>query len=223
MSMKSTRDAAVVGEPSRLPVMRAEYRIIKQENEKLENEINQLRAENDRIVKELAAGISGTESLEKALNDAKMLAGLVAVTGPGIVVTLSDSPKLPATERRPEVINNYLVHDYDVREVCNILFTAGAEAVSVDDQRLIATSSIRCAGEVCLVNTVQLTSPFVIKAIGKPDDLKSALETPGIPIEGLFLLDMISIKKEDSVKIPAFKGSTRFNYAKPVPEIEKED
>ena len=94
-----------------------------------------------------------------------------------------------------------MVHDSDLRSVVNELFSAGAEAIAINDQRLVANSSIRCVGPTVLVNSERLAPPYKIAAIGKPDVLQSALDMQGgaLDIEGLFMLDMIKIEKEPDV------------------------
>jgi len=70
------------------------------------------------------------------------------------------------------------------------------------------------------VNSTPIAVPFVIKAIGDPDALESALKMPGGPADaaGLFITDMIQISKEKEITVPAFKGSTRMNLAVPFGE-----
>ena len=98
--------------------------------------------------------------------------GTEAVTGPGLVVSLTDGGgglvDAPADSAR--------VRDVDLQQVVNYLWDAGAEAISVDDQRLTPKSSIRNAGLAVLVNLVPLRGPtYVVRAIGDPDAMQAAL------------------------------------------------
>ena len=212
LSLKTQRDAAKEGVPIHMPDVRAALRITKQDNINLQKELAEVKLKYEDIAKEQAAGLSSAKSLEQALNDTKLLAGTVSAKGPGITVTINDSPKMVPSEPNKEY---YMVHDVDLRNVANELFSAGAEVVSVNDQRLIANSSIRCAGPVILVNSVEVAAPYVIKAIGKPDVLENALKLPGGLADELFLLDMIDIKKSNELVITAYTGSSRFVYASP--------
>jgi uncharacterized protein YlxW (UPF0749 family) len=221
LSLRTQRRAVSEGIPNRWPAVRTEFINLKQENARLQRDLAEYKERYDELLRNQAKGQKGTEALETVLKEMKLLAGVVPVRGPGVVVTLHDSPKRDVNETRPEVIENYIVHDYDIRAVVNELFAAGAEAISVNGQRLIATSSIRCVGPVILVNSVKVAAPYVIKAIGKPDDLQKALELPGGAADGLFLLDMIEVKQQPDILIPAYTGSTRFNWAKPVTETKK--
>lgn len=90
-------------------------------------------------------------------------AGTVALTGPGLEVALSPSDRAAPS---PEEAGAYQIHDSDVQLVVNALWAAGAEAVAVNDSRLVATTPIRAAGSTIIVNFRPLTPPFVVRAIG---------------------------------------------------------
>lgn len=216
LSLKTQRQVIKEGGPSRLPALQAAFRLTKQENTDLQKELADYKVRLERAVRQQGAGIHGTQGLEQTLDEAKVLAGTVAVHGPGVVVVLRDSPKRDPSETDPKLIEQYIIHDSDIRSVVNELFASGAEAVSVNGQRLIANSSIRCVGPVVMVNAIRTAPPYRIRAIGPPDDLKTGVSLPGGETEGLFLLDMIEVKKETDITVPAYRGSTRFNAAKPV-------
>lgn len=208
LSLKTQRQAVNQGLPTTVPALRAAYRLMKQQNQQLEKDLGDYKARYEKAV----ATRNPTRDLQRVIDENKMIAGTVEVHGPGIVVQLQDSPKRPA-EGRPDVMSDYIVHDRDIRDVVNELFAAGAEAISVNGQRLIACSSIRCVGPVVLVNTTQVGAPFIIKAIGKPETLESGLKVPGGIYDDLYAWDMIQITRETDLRIPAYTGSTRFNYA----------
>ncbi len=221
LSLKTQRQAASEGIPNRWPALRTEFRNLKNENSKLLQDLADYKGRYEELLRKQAAGEASTETIESVLLSTKLLAGMVPAHGPGVVVTLTDSPKLDPAETRQDVISQFMVHDSDIRAVTNELSASGAEAISINGQRLISTSSIRCVGAVVLVNSVQIAAPYVIKAIGKADVLEKALELPGGPADGLFLLDMIEIRQEPDIYVPPYSGSTRFIYAKPVEAHKK--
>lgn len=216
LSLKTQRLAIETNEPTRPVALRASYRILKTQNVELEKELSDYKARVEKLVKKQADRVGGTKDFERVLNDAKMIAGTIAAHGPGIVVVLHDSPKRNPSETRQDVVNDYIIHDADIRGIVNELFASGSEALSVNGQRLIANSSIRCVGPVVLVNSTQVAPPFIIKAIGKPETLENGLKIPGGVADGLFLLDMIEITRQPNIVVPAYTGSTRFSYAAPV-------
>lgn len=152
------------------------------------------------------------------LKEANAFAGLTAVEGPGIVVTLNDSAHMTPGEA-PAAIMPGLIHDTDINQTVNELKAAGAEALSVNDQRLVATSPIRCAGPTVLVNTVPQPPPYVIRAIGNPKTLLIALKLPGGIYEQIHGMDPAMMKMEISkhILIPGYSGPTQPKYAEPVP------
>jgi|GEM_PF-60544 Uncharacterized protein conserved in bacteria len=163
------------------------------------------------------------------LQKANVLAGLVAVTGPGVVVTLRDSTKMPAkpADMTPEdysvLTQDYIIHDRDIQSVINELRAAGAEAIAVNDQRVVATTAVRCVGPVVQVNSVPTNgSPVKIKAIGDPDALVSSLLMPNGLRDQYSITDpsMFSVDKIKSMTLPAYAGATPLRWAEVAPEHE---
>ena len=159
---------------------------------------------------------------EKLLSDdlkqADFLAGLTAVQGPGIIITLTDS-KHTIPGALPAAIMPSLIHDTDINQTVNELKAAGAEAISVNDQRLVATSPIRCAGPTVLVNNVPQPPPYVVRAIGNPNTMQVAMNLPGGVADQLRGMDpaMIKMQQAKHLVVPAYSGPTQSKYAQPVP------
>lgn len=141
------------------------------------------------------------------LEEIRMWAGLVPVTGKGIIVTMSDSTSLPESGN----MNDYIVHEENIRQVVNELFAAGAEAISINGQRLTTNSAIRCVGPTVLVNEVKTVPPFEISAIGDSNTLVTALEMPGGVIQNLNDWTNIDVKveKKERVDLPAYAGDSQ--------------
>lgn len=188
-----------------------------------------VESERDRLVEELAStrkqltearqqssGSRGTEELIKELEAARLQAGLSELKGPGIVIRLSDSPRRPGPE---EVPYDFIVHDIDLSVLVNELWASGAEAVSVNDNRIVARSSIRCVGPTVLVNTNRLASPFIVKAIGDVDQLEGGLKMPGGFLDSMSRLTSnggeVVISRMREVQIPAYQGSLIYRFAVP--------
>ncbi|HYF95030.1 MAG TPA: DUF881 domain-containing protein [Symbiobacteriaceae bacterium] len=187
-----------------------------QQLEQAEATRDALGDELEKLRQEMAAVISnqaGFEDLGRQLKDAQIAAGLVPMSGPGVTVELRDSMRPLSPGDNP---NNSLIHDQDVLRVINELFGAGTEAMSVNEQRVIGRTEVRCAGPVIIVNGVRTAPPIVIKAIGNPDDLEMALEMKGGIGEELrdFGIQM-AIKKEQNITVPAFKGSLKLQFGTP--------
>lgn len=158
------------------------------------------------------------ESRAANVADLEMTAGLVGLTGPGLVITIDDSKK---TAKAGENMNLYVIHDEDILRVVNELRAAGAEAISLNGQRLTATSEIRCAGPTMSVNNVRSAAPFEIIAIGDSGTLENALKMRGGVVDTLKVWGIqMAISPRTSVQVPPFNGPSPFRYAKPVPKEE---
>lgn len=178
-------------------------------------EIKKLREDNKKLESIIAKGNDGKEALNNALQEARTYAGLSELSGPGVVVTLQDSKKPPMLGVDRE---NYLIHDRDINEVINELRSAGAEAIAVGSQRVVNSTAVRCVGPVAMVNDVKEGAPFVIRAIGDPDTMLSALNITNGVLDGVRRYDplMAHAEKADSLRLPAFSGGTQMRSARPV-------
>jgi len=134
--------------------------------------------------------------VEQELKTINNLLGLTELTGEGIVVTVADSDKENIND---ENLSSKIVHNTDIIELINELKNAGAEAISVNGQRIISTTSVNCVGSVITVNGEKINSPFVISAIGNKESLNS-ITRPGSYI-GLMEEDGIQVKVEKSSKV----------------------
>jgi len=140
--------------------------------------------------------------LRDELSKVRMSAGLITVTGPGVEVVL-DNPKHETEPGMPPEL--FIIRDEDLLKVVNELWGAGAEAISINGQRIIATSEIRLAAPFININTRRVVPPYQVLAIGDPDTLMSSLELPGGLAEYLRSLGIdITVEKHDDLTIPAY-------------------
>ena len=170
---------------------------------------------------EAAAKDSDNEKLLYAdLQKSKVMAGIVAVTGPGVIVTLRDARKVPkkpsdwSDEAYVQTLNAFHIHDNDIQTAVNELRAAGAEAISINDQRVVASTAIRCVGPVVQVNSVPTSgSPVLIRAVGDPDAMYSGLTMTG-GLKGQYAYpEMFSIERTKSLTLPAYSGATPLRWS----------
>ncbi len=137
------------------------------------------------------------------------LLGITKLEGSGIEMTLADDPN--ATKSLDD-ISNHIIHDADLRAIVNALKNAGAEAISINGQRIVNTTAITCIGNVIKVNDERVTSPFTIKAIGYPESLV-AVDMAGSYNDQLREYGIvIEIKKSNKVEIPKYTGAISAKY-----------
>lgn len=145
---------------------------------------------------------NGSGELQNELEYAKFAAGLTDVSGQGIAITLDDSKKRISESENP---NNALIHDSDLIEITNLLKIYGAQAISINDERIVSTSEIQCAGPTVSVNGIRYAVPFQIRAIGNADYLEAGIKSPGNILDIMSIYGIqISIKKENNIKIPKY-------------------
>lgn len=214
---------------SRYGVPPSYFREQQKRTERLQKEIQQLNEDKSRMEKALADSGTGSrkmQTLNKELQDMKLYAGLAPVTGAGVVVTLRDADpkevrKLTAELGQEYTPAEYVIHDLDVLQIVNELRAAGAEAIAINDQRITATSPIRCVGPTVLINSTPVGVPLEIKAIGDPVALASGLQMAGGVMDPktstLALLKMVSLSKSSKINVPAFGGPTSFQHGQGVP------
>jgi uncharacterized protein YlxW (UPF0749 family) len=144
-----------------------------QEAEALRDRATALQAEVADLEDRVLSGSEEGQGLEARLRQLSVLTGVTPVRGPGLLITVDDAPDA-ATDSSGQVL------DSDLQKLVNALWVAGAEAVSIDGQRITSRTAIRGAGSAITVNYRSLTTPYVIRAIGNPDTLPARLlETEG--------------------------------------------
>jgi uncharacterized protein YlxW (UPF0749 family) len=140
-----------------------------------------------------------------------MLAGLVAVGGPGLRVTLDDS-KLKTSPSGN--VNDLVIHSQDVQAVVNALWRAGAEAIALNGERLVSTSAVLCVGNTLLLNGTVHSPPFEAVAVGadrdrfEADALVRRLHRDAAAFGLRF-----SVDRDDETEVPAYDGSLDLHHA----------
>lgn len=174
--------------------------------EQLTQETSEKRAE----VEQLRGRSAGAETVERTAQMADAV-GLSEVSGPGLQITLTDAPSgalgaIPGTEP-----NDLVVHQQDLESYINALWAGGAEAMMLQDQRVINGSAFRCAGNTLLLEGRVYSPPFVITVIGPVDEMTTALEqAPGVQVYREWVEHVgLGEKVEDleTTTLPAFQGS----------------
>lgn len=121
----------------------------------------------------------GNKSLEELMNDElkylKEISGYSEIIGSGVVITIKDSDRELNSR---ENLNDLLVHDIDILRIINDLKQAGAKGISINDERVLPTSEVKCSGATITVNQTTYGQPFIIKAIGDVNSLTASINSP---------------------------------------------
>jgi uncharacterized protein YlxW (UPF0749 family) len=184
------------------------------EQAELKRKVGLLREELDAQQQAMGSSTRLLEDLNVELTRQKTLAGLVDARGEGVEITLDDSPRPSGGSA-----SDHLIHDYDLRDVVNLMWIAGAEAIAINDERIVNSSSVYCVGSTVLVNDTRLSPPYKVKAIGTPRVLLDYIENPGYLSELKMRQARVGVRLEpvlvESVFVPAYMGSLPLKYAKP--------
>lgn len=201
--------------PGRVEELTQRLNEVTQERDALSEEATSLRGK----LQNLRENDQATADLQEELTRANMAAGIVSVTGPGVMITLNDSTRNLQSGENP---NYAIVHDYDLLTLVNELRASGAEAIAINNERLTSMSEIRCAGTLILVNWVKIAPPYVIQAIGDPEMLQSGLSIRGGHMETLKYLGLqTNLQKAEKLELPAYSGPMKFSFAVPIQNPEK--
>lgn len=176
-------------------------------------QVDALRAEVDALTAAVA------DMPGPASPGVQTAAGSVAVTGPGLVVTLDDAPATAARDDLdPDVL---VVHQQDLQAVVNALWAGGAEAVALQDQRIVATTSIQCVGNVLRLAGRVYSPPYMVSAIGDPDALRAALDASAAVSAYLRDAQEVglgwSVRADSTLALPAYSGATGLVHAQAPP------
>jgi uncharacterized protein YlxW (UPF0749 family) len=189
---------------------------LESEQRELRSQIAVAEEEVQRFQEESTTSSVALEALNQRLAAARLDVGLTSVRGPGVIVEIADSKRVVPQGENPA---SFIVLVDDLRDIVTALWASGAEAISINDERLVATTSIYGVGASVLVNTAFLSPPFRIEAIGTEGLLDRFQTNPAylgrvahrINFFGLEFASQVS----GELTLPAFVGTTRFRWAVP--------
>lgn len=188
--------------------------LLRQEREArlaLERQVEVLQRRQVEVERAATAGRTLTAAMSRELESLRALTGLKVMRGPGVTVALADA------KAQPPGSTPVVVTYQDLVSVINELWAAGAEAVSVNGQRVTAMTGFGQVGGTVVVNLQRLNGPFVVTAIGDPATLDGALNIRGGLVDGLRALGLsIVITRHADLQVPAYRGVMKFEHARPV-------
>ncbi len=214
VKLNSAADATNAG---RLETLQNLYNEALDKQDGLEQQLAQAQHELSVYREEAAAG-GGSAALVHELEQLSITAGLTDLEGPGVAVVLEDSSSANVTGDEAD----YLIHDSDLLSVINELRSAGAEAISLNGERILATSEIRCTGAVVTVNGRRYAAPYVIMAIGDANTLYNALTMRNGVVDILSQWGItVKVTAGELLLIPKYNGTVEYQYARTAQEPEE--
>ena len=185
-----------------------------------EAQLADLRLQAQALTDQAATRDGAVAAAQTAGQRGEVSAGLVALRGRGVEIVLDDAPRrpdgsLPAGARPDDLV----IHQSDVQAVVNAVWAAGADGVAVMDQRLIATSAVRCVGNVLLLQGRTYSPPFVVTAIGDAAAVRAQLAaSPQVAVFEQAVEDFglgFAVRERPDVVVPAYGDTPDMAYATP--------
>ena len=182
-----------------------------------------IRQETETIISQSTSGETQLTDLQKELTLQQIRAGITALEGPGIIVKLDDNASGLAAAPNDDP-NRYVIHYENLLYIVNDLRNAGAEGISINGQRIVVSSEIRCVGNVILVNTTRLAPPFEITAIGNPTELENAIINSStyqqLSLSGFPTSYSVTDVHSRDIVLPAYTGSFSTKNLTSIPQEE---
>jgi uncharacterized protein YlxW (UPF0749 family) len=209
----------------------------------LDTVVRQQRQRTDDLQQQVATLTREVDRLGKSVDDAQVSAvqrqvaalrgpaGFEEVHGPAITVVLSDAPEEEidrAVEKGEVTADQLVVHQQDIQAVVNALWAGGAEAMTLQKQRVVSTTGIKCVGNTVVLHGVPYAPPYEITAIGDLGSLRLSLDASDY-IEGYKTYVTAhnlgyEVSTDPDVTMPAYDGTSDLRYAEAgVPEVEVRD
>jgi uncharacterized protein YlxW (UPF0749 family) len=182
------------------------------------DQLGQLQRQVEQLTGQAATRDSAVAAAQSSGDAGALSAALVPLTGPGVVITLDDAParpdgSLPVSARPDDLV----IHQSDVQAVVNAVWAAAADGVAVMDQRIVATSAVRCVGNTLLLQGRTYSPPFVVTAIADAAAVRAQLAaSPQVAVfeqavEAYGLT--FEVRERPSVSVPAYDGPLDLEYA----------
>ncbi|MBO5397562.1 MAG: DUF881 domain-containing protein [Clostridia bacterium] len=182
--------------------LRTELADWKTKYDELEEKLNETESKINEYQAEVSNSKESSNVLDKELAETNMYLGYTKLQGEGIEITLSD--------------NEYKTIDrWDLLQLVNELKLAGAEAISINNERIVSTTEIATVGvQFILINGNRIPAPFTVKAIGDKKYLESAITIKGGYIDEMKVNEKtVDYTVKDLIEIPAYSGKINFEYA----------
>ena len=202
------------GRSNLVDVVRAQDRIVRERAAA----VQQLQGEVDSLTAQTAPGSAQVARLRADAARLAPAAGTQAVTGPALSVSLNDSKLSAASLPVGRTPDDLVVHQQDVQSVVNALWAGGAEAMMLQDQRVISTSAVRCVGNTLILQGRVYSPPYVIQAMGDVSTLRAALDRdPEVAVYRQYV-DRFAlgydVTSRGQVSFPAYVGSLSMSNAR---------
>ena len=188
---------------------------LQNEQTSLKSQLADLRAELDRIQSSASTQSGAARELQGRIDDLKLVAGLNERTGDGVIITLDDARGASAAKE----IEKSICHNTDLTDIVNQAWRGGAEAIAINDERIVGSSSIYCVGSTIMVNGTLMSPPFSVVVIGPQSGLLSAYDDPTQLRDIKQRRDVYGlgfrVSRASGLRLPPYRGALNIRHATP--------
>ena len=182
---------------------------LSQKQEQQKTAIKKIQAEKNQLQQTLRNQRKISQDNLEELNRLQKAVGLTEISGEGVEIILDDSQQV--------LDDDSIIHAADLRDLVNFLWLNKTEAISINNERIVATTSIDCIVNTVLINSTKLTPPFIAKVIGKnSDELNDRLGDKNNLTDLNRRRELFNLvfrwQKNKDLTIPAFSGSFKLDY-----------
>jgi uncharacterized protein YlxW (UPF0749 family) len=188
---------------------------LQNEQTALKGQLADLRAELDQIQVSASTQSGAGKELQARIDDLKKVAGLSERTGDGVLITLDDARSASAIKD----VEKSICHNTDLTDIVNQAWRGGAEAIAINDERIVGSSSIYCVGSTIMVNGTLMSPPFSVVVIGPPNDLLASYDDPSQLRDIKQRRDVYGlgfrVSRAGGMRVPPYRGALNIRYGTP--------
>src|SRR5687767_13622530 len=179
----------------------------------LKAQLAELRKQLDSIQANASTQTDASRSLQARIDDLKARAGLTAVAGDGVIISLDDAKQ---TAVNAKDVDKSICHNTDLTDIVNTAWRGGAQAIAINDERIVGTSSVYCVGSTIMVNGTLMSPPFSVAVIGSQNELLSVYDDPNELRDIKQRRDVYGlgfrVARQSGLRIPAYRGAMNVRY-----------
>jgi uncharacterized protein YlxW (UPF0749 family) len=189
---------------------------LQREQNELKAQLQDLRAQLDQIQANASTQSGAASEVQQKIADLRAEAGLAAMTGDGVTVVLDDSHTVAPGAAN---LDQAICHSTDLTDILNTAWRGGAQAIAVNLQRVVFSTSVYCVGSTIMVNGTLMSPPFNVAVIGPQDRILGAFDDPSQlkdiktrrDVQGLGF----RVTRTSAIKVPAYDGAVTVRVAIP--------
>lgn len=190
---------------------------LQNEQNSLKAQLSDLRAKLDLIQRGAASQSTASRDLQARIEELRSAAGLTDRTGDGVQITLDDART--TSSMQPGNIEKSICHSTDLTDIVNAAWRGGAQAIAINDERIVGSSSAYCVGSTIMVNGTLMSPPFAIAVIGPQNELLAAYDDPNELRDLKQRRDVyglgFSVQRKSALKLPPYRGALNVRYGTP--------